>query len=144
MKRLAILAALAGTAVPMIAIAPQALAADMATYHAALSGAQEVDEGDPDASAMAEVTVSGGKLCYSVTALTDLADATAAHIHKGARGENGPPVLPLVKSEDGGFKGCVDAPEWVADAMKDGFSGYYINVHNSEYPAGAIRGQLGQ
>lgn len=143
--------ALAGTAMAAAALAgcatveEAAVKATTTTYRAQLTGAQEPGGGDPDASGSAEVSVAKNfdQICYNVKGLTGLGTITAAHIHRGAPGENGPPVVTLKVANEGGFKGCDAAPEWLQDAMKSNFSGYYVNVHTTEYPNGAIRGQLG-
>lgn len=122
-----------------------AVQATTKTYHAKLTGAQEVGGGDPDGSATAEVSVARNldRICYDINGIQGIGAITAAHIHRGAAGENGPPVVPLTTAPEGGFKGCVDAPDWLQDAMKSNFNGYYVNIHTGEYPNGAIRGQLG-
>lgn len=122
-----------------------AVEATSTTYHANLTGAQEVGGGDPDGAAKAEVSVAQNldKICYDINGIRGLGPITAAHIHHGAAGENGPPVITLATAPEGGFKGCVDAPDWLQDAMKSNFNDYYVNIHTSEYPNGAIRGQLG-
>lgn len=122
-----------------------AVRATTTTYHATLTGDQEIGGGDADGSARADVSVSEnlGKICYNIYNIHGLGPITAAHIHRGATGENGPAVIPLTTAPEGGFKGCVDAPDWLQDAMKSNFNGYYVNIHTSEYPNGAIRGQLG-
>lgn len=115
------------------------------TYNAALTGAEEVGGGDPDGSGKAEVSVAQNldRICYEIRDIRNIGPITAAHIHEGASGQDGPPVITLNKAPEGGFKGCVDAPDWLQEAMKSNFTGYYVNVHTTEYPNGAIRGQLG-
>lgn len=138
----ALLVLLAGCAT----VEEAAVEATAKTYHATLTGAQEPGgAGDPDGAGKAEVSVSGrlDQVCYEVKDLSGLGTITMAHIHRGAPGENGPPVMTLKVANEGGFKGCDTAPEWLQDALKTNFSGYYVNVHTSEYPNGAIRGQLG-
>ncbi len=93
-------------------------------------------------------------LCYVVT-VEKIAPATAAHIHQGKKGTNGPVVANLAAPADGNAADCLTEGEpgkFVVDANgvllatvaqilakpKD----YYVNVHNAEYPGGAIRGQL--
>ncbi|AIT80586.1 CHRD domain-containing protein [Novosphingobium pentaromativorans] len=138
------------TALSILALAAVSSAASAAeaadhTYKATLSGEQETKGGDPDGTGTVTVTVSSGldKLCYDVGGIENLSPITAAHIHKAAAGQDGPPVLTLEAAEDGGFKGCVKGPEWLPDAVASGFAGYYVNVHTGDYPAGAIRAQLG-
>lgn len=134
-------AALAGCAT----VEEAAVQATTTTYNATLIGDQEVGGGDPDGSAKAEVSVAKNldKICYDVHGVQGIGPITAAHIHEGAMGRDGPPVITLTKAPEGGFKGCVDAPEWLQDAMKSNFNDYYVNIHTSDYPNGAIRGQLG-
>lgn len=116
------------------------------TYRATLTGAQEVGGGDPDGTGLAEVTIANkmDQLCYDINQVHGIGTPTAAHIHKGRAGENGPPVITLKPAHEGGFKGCEKAPEWLQDAIPDNLSGYYVNIHTSDYPNGAIRGQLGK
>ncbi len=111
---------------------------------AMLSGANEVPKADPDGSGEAEFTLSADsvEVCYELT-VENIAEATAAHIHHAAVGENGPVVVTLNTPADGSSKGCVE--EVSADVIKDLLQNpadYYVNVHNADYPAGAVRGQL--
>lgn len=138
---LAVSCALAGCAT----VEEAAVQVTSTTYNATLTGAQEVGGGDPDGSGRAEVSVAQSldRICYDVHGIQGIGPITAAHIHQGAAGVNGSPVITLTKAPEGGFKGCVDAPDWLQDAMKSNFTGYYVNIHTTEYPNGAIRGQLG-
>ena len=75
----------------------------------------------------------------------------AAHIHKGKAGENGPVVAALAWPQGGQSADCLDArlrpaqfplgDGVVADILANP-EDYYVNVHNAEFPSGAIRGQL--
>ena len=38
--------------------------------------------------------------------------------------------------------GCVEVDRDLAEAIAADPRGYYVNVHNAEFPGGAIRGQL--
>lgn len=81
------------------------------------------------------------KLCYMLSA-PGVAFPTAAHIHIGGADATGAPVLTL-KTPAGGWTGdCVEVKPELAKALLDNPDGYYVNVHNAEYPAGAVRGQL--
>lgn len=83
-----------------------------------------------------------------------------AHIHRGQRGENGPIVVNLAWPQDGRAADCISEDRILPNGMPafardtDGEllttalqiltnpEDFYINVHNAEYPAGAVRGQL--
>ena len=115
------------------------------TYHATLTGAEEVPgPGDPDGSGRAEVSISDrlDQVCYEIAGVTGIAPATMAHIHRGAKGVAGPVVVTLEPPTDGHSKACTKASESIADEIKATPSGFYVNVHNAEFPNGAIRGQL--
>ncbi len=115
-----------------------------------LSGAEEVDPvtgalgaGDPDGTGFAAVTVNPGKgvLCYELS-VSGIAPAAAAHIHEAPLGVAGPVVVPLEAPSDGSSGGCIDVGRALAKAILKDPADYYVNVHNAEYPAGALRGQL--
>ena len=114
------------------------------TYSASLSGAQEVPgPGDTDGSGTAEVTVVDAvdNVCYEIN-VAGISPATAAHIHRGATGIAGPPVVTLEAPTDGETQGCMQAPEAIADEIEANPAGFYVNVHTADFPNGAVRGQL--
>ena len=127
---------------PKVALSPTAggtaLTAD-------LKGANEVPAADPDGSGNATFHMIRGAalICYSITVADIMLPATAAHIHVGAAGTNGNVVVPL-KAPDASGKsaGCVASSRTLVAAILDTPSGYYANVHTTDFPAGAIRGQL--
>jgi len=109
-----------------------------------LSGAEEVpNAGDPDGSGFAVVVAvpEAGLVCYAVVVF-GIAPATAAHIHEARAGVAGPVVVPLDAPSRGASGGCIANAEEAADIAADP-SDYYVNVHNPEFPGGALRGQLG-
>lgn len=114
------------------------------TYRANLTGAQEVGGGDPDGSGLAEITIEDNfdQVCWSITEVRNIGPVTAAHIHVGARGLDGPPVFPLTKSNEGVWKGCSEGAEWTQDRIEGNPENFYVNLHTADYPNGAIRGQL--
>src|SRR5688572_31517409 len=76
---------------------------------------------------------------------------TAAHIHRGAAGANGPPVVnPMFKAGEitlsggaGTFsKMGVTVTPAVAQEIIGGPAGFYFNVHSSANSGGVARGQL--
>ena len=116
-----------------------AAAAAETTLTAKLAGA------DAKASGTAKVRVDDkNQVCWEL-ASKGLTDVTAAHIHKGAAGANGPPVVPFSGVDaTGASKGCAPASADVAKDLVANPAGYYVNVHTKAAPAGAIRGQLGK
>jgi hypothetical protein len=147
-KTLLIAGALAGTALlgACATLEEAAVEKTSETYKADLTGAQEPGGGDPDGYAKAEISVSDDldQICWDINDVHGIGPVTGAHIHKGAPGVNGPVVLTLKMANEGGIKGCTSSSEWKEDSLKDNFRSYYVNVHTSEYPNGAIRGQLHQ
>lgn len=114
------------------------------TYVANLTGASEVGGGDPDGTGMAEISITDGfgQICWDLNNISGIGPITAAHIHRGAAGTNGPPVFTLRKANEGGWKGCTDGSEWAQDRIENNPGAFYVNVHTAQYPNGAIRGQL--
>jgi hypothetical protein len=109
-----------------------------------LTGAVEVPgPGDPDGSGFATVTVNPGQgeLCYELS-VSDIAPATGAHIHEAPPGEAGPVVVGLQPPANGSSSGCVKVSRALAKDILKNPADYYVNVHNAEFTAGALRGQL--
>ncbi|MEX2555035.1 MAG: CHRD domain-containing protein [Actinomycetota bacterium] len=111
---------------------------------AVMTGPEEVPPGDPDGSGSAAFTFNPGRgrVCFELE-VANIAPAAAAHIHVGPPGVAGPVVVPLTAPTDGSSSGCVhDVDPELIDAIKKNPGGYYVNVHNAEFPPGAVRGQL--
>ena len=109
-----------------------------------LTGEQEVPvPGDPDGIGFATVTVNPGQglVCYELS-VSDIVPAAAAHIHEAPPGEAGPVVVTLEPPTNGSSDGCVEVDRAEAKDILKNPADYYVNVHNAEYPAGALRGQL--
>jgi hypothetical protein len=124
---------------------------DQGTVLAAeLLGETEVPgPGDPDGSGGAAIVISPDQdeLCFAIEVDGITLPAAAAHIHAGAAGEAGPVVVPLgAPGAEGVAEGCIapDSAEQVAvlSEIVANPSHYYVNVHTSDYPDGAVRGQL--
>lgn len=122
----------------VLALAPATLFAQ--SYSAILSGAAEIPgPGDTDGAGLAVVSIDGSTLRYTVWA-QNIGAATSAHIHTGAAGVSGAPLVTL--DHNMLSSGTVTVSADVANQIRSNPSGYYINVHTGEFPNGAIRGQL--
>ena len=114
------------------------------TWDTGLTGAAEVPgPGDSDGSGTARITADAAtnQICYELT--VQAIDApTAAHIHRGAVGVAGPPVVTLDPPTRGSSRGCYNVERELAAAIIANPAGFYVNVHNARYPQGAVRGQL--
>lgn len=115
-------------------------------FVAQLTGAAEVPPADPDGSGKAQVTISPslGQVCFKLEVENVSLPAVGAHIHAGTAGVNGPVVVALDPPDAAGeAKGCrtgLDAT--LLNAIVAAPASYYVNVHNTVYPGGAVRGQL--
>ena len=102
---------------------------------------------EPNANGTAVVRIrkDAGLVCYRLHAANVTLPTTAAHIHRGAAAVNGPVVVPFTApGADGNSSGCVTAsPSSLIDEIIANPAGFYVNVHTTEHPAGAIRAQLG-
>ncbi len=106
---------------------------------ASLSGANETAGGDPDGSGSftVEMDADAGDFCYTLKA-AKVGKFTAAHVHSGAAGSDGPPVVTIDLAEDM----CLAAEPDVLRPIAAAPESYYVNVHSDEFPKGAVRGQL--
>lgn len=114
------------------------------TLNAELSGADTAPEPtDPDGSGTALITLdeTNGEVCWEIT-VEDIEPATAAHIHRGAAGVSGSVVVPLSAPDTGSSEGCEEADSALIEEILATPSEFYVNVHNEDFPQGAIRGQL--
>jgi len=114
---------------------------------AQLAGANEVPgPGDPDGTGTAAVTVdmANSQVCYTLAVQNITLPAMAAHIHRGAAGVAGPVVVPLdlVPDASGNATSCVKADSALLNEIATNPAGFYVNVHTSDFPDGAERGQL--
>jgi hypothetical protein len=116
------------------------------------SGGQEVPVangpkvGDPDGAAAAFVNPHGSTVGYSF-AWVNIAPPTLGHIHEGRFGQNGAVKVPLFATPIpanifaiSGAAQHVD-PALVTQIRRNPL-GFYTNLHTTEFPGGAVRGQL--
>jgi hypothetical protein len=113
--------------------------ASLWTFVVPLDGSQEFPgPGDPDGSGLATLVFDDVALSLSWNiSVADIAlPVAAAHIHLGPFGASGPVKIDF----DGMLSGTTfDSDVALVLANPDD---YYVNVHNAEYRAGAVRGQI--
>lgn len=110
------------------------------SYSVLLTGAAEVPgPGDTDGVGFGVVTIDGTTLRYSIWT-QNIGAPTAAHIHAGVAGVPGDVLVPL--NANTLTNGSTTITTAIANQIKANPSGFYVNVHNGEFPNGAMRGQL--
>lgn len=121
-----------------------------------LTGAEEVPPVTTSATGSFRATPGTGNVCVSYTLAATGTGLTAAHIHTGARGTNGPVVAVLFGPNAAGVSSInrsasVSSADLVgplagktcADLLKEMNAGTaYVNVHSMTNPGGEIRGQV--
>ena len=134
------------TALVCLAAATLAGASAMAApgdimFTAKLTGAAETPPAALNSTGLfqARLNPASGQLCYTLTS-QNLDMLTMAHIHAGAVGVAGPPVVVLLASAPS--ETCMSVDKDVAAKLIANPADYYVNVHTSQFPKGAIRGQL--
>ncbi len=125
---------------------PAAAAAKPVHLHAKLKGKTEVPgPGDSDGRGNAELRLNAkkGKVCYEITTRR-IDGASAAHIHAGKKGVSGDVVVSLFAGNGGSrLEGCAtEVPKATIKDITRKPGRFYVNVHNSDFPNGAVRGQL--
>ncbi|MBK8738830.1 MAG: CHRD domain-containing protein [Betaproteobacteria bacterium] len=107
----------------------------------ALSGGQEVPAVTTAALGTGTFEIPPDKSITGSIATTGIT-ATAAHIHMGAVGTNGPVIVPLTKTGDNTWS--VAANTKLTDSQYASYlsGALYVNVHSTMHPAGEIRAQL--
>ena len=138
----AVIATAAGAGV--LLAGPASAGHEVTILTADLSGKNEVPQ-RTETNGRGTATVFGvdedaNRLCY-VLQVSKIDPATAAHIHVGAAGVNGPVVVNLARPTDGDSAGCVQTDR--AQEILANPANFYVNVHNKQFPGGAVRGQLG-
>ena len=105
-----------------------------------LSGAEEVPPVSTPGSGSGSFRVAeDGTITGSVS--TEGVQGTMAHIHRGAKGQNGPIIVPLDKNGDTYTvpAGRKLTKEQLEDLKKGNL---YVNVHTNANKGGEVRGQL--
>ncbi|AXQ28476.1 CHRD domain-containing protein [Solimonas sp. K1W22B-7] len=126
-------------AILLLALGGAASAADVQIK---LSGDQETPAVTTSASGSGTLSVGDDKSISGSIKTKDLAGATAAHIHKGAAGDKGPPVVHLTKASESEW--TVPAGSKLSDEDYESFKAgkLYVNIHTAANKGGEIRGQI--
>jgi len=111
-----------------------------APAHLTLSGSHEVPPVTTSASATGNFKVNADRSVSGSITTTGIV-ATAAHIHIGAAGSNGPVIIPLTKYEN---TFSVPAGAKLNDEQYAAYKAgkLYVNVHSDANKGGEIRAQL--
>jgi hypothetical protein len=143
-KRFAV-AALAAFVIALLVLPSTGAGRGERRLRATLSGAPVVPPpGDPDGRGTARLALRGTKVCWRLV-VRGIQRPHAAHVHFAPRGMEGPAVVPLFltpRSLARPKRGCVTARRVEVRDIARRPRRYYVNVHNDEYPNGAVRGQL--
>jgi hypothetical protein len=135
------------------------IAAGEQVFKAKLSGGEVVPPVKTVAKgeAMFQLSKDGNELTYKLT-VTNIENVTAAHIHDGKYGKNGPPIVSLFTGpkKDHEFTGTLAEGKITAkdlmgrlkgklfshfiQMIEDGHA--YVNVHSETHRDGEIRGQI--
>jgi hypothetical protein len=124
-----------------------------ATFTIQLSGAEEVCPTAPGTcggpgtgTATIAIDRNARTLCYTITTQNVALPLLAAHIHEAPVGEAGPVVVPLfTEPVNTATVGPTCLTGLNKNLLKDIIrnpENYYVNVHNTPFPNGAVRGQL--
>jgi hypothetical protein len=144
-RRMLAVFALAVAVAVVAALPAAAQTTTRCTALAVLKAGNEVPASGSQATGATLVRINGTSVSFA-TVIGNPARETfiAGHIHVGAAGVNGPIVVPL-------FAGSSDRRlftqfETVSDPDAPGIcanpGGFYVNYHTTDFPGGAIRGQL--
>jgi CHRD domain len=141
-------------AVLALLVTPVANAQERTTFVAELSAENEIpgcpagEESGASGVAVIQIDEATGEITYRVVAFNlpgTIAGSPGAHIHIGAAGEMGPVVQPLDLTglETGLVATGTATNPALAEAILADPANYYVNVHTTTCPSGAVRGQLG-
>jgi CHRD domain len=107
-----------------------------------LTGAAErPGPGDPDGTGTARLTFNGGQreVCWDIR-VNNIGPVQMAHIHFAPSTAAGPIVVNFVPALG---PACTQVDRDLIQRILRNPENYYVNVHNAEFPSGALRGQLG-
>jgi len=115
-------------------------------FNMVMVGPNEVPSGDPDGLATGVLTFDriANTVSWNFT-YANIAAPTAMHIHVGAAGTNGGVLINMGVGTSGGpgtLSGSVATSAVNLNSMVLNPAGFYVNIHNTPFPGGAVRSQL--
>ncbi len=122
----------------LLVISGTALAVDVKVT---LVGAEETPPVTTSASGTGTIVIAADK-SVSGSIKTSGIEGTVAHIHVGAPGKSGPPIITLTKGDGGVWS--VPPGSKLTDEQYASFKAgnLYVNVHSADHKPGEIRAQL--
>lgn len=125
------------------------VSAALITFIVPLDGRQEIfgpttptpgqpNAGDLDGTGSATLRIDSATntISWDIAINNVALPVAAAHIHNAAAGVNGPIVIDF----SGQLRGSTSDPD--VAALLANPNNFYVNVHNAQFPAGAVRGQI--
>lgn len=119
-----------------------------------LNGAEEVSAsgalgaGDTNGLGWAGIDVRGRRAAFALK-WSGIAPPAAAHLHEGVKGVDGAVVVPLFAAAGTLPKSALGVAGYVRNLdaallarIRSNSESFYVNIHNADFPAGAVRGQL--
>jgi hypothetical protein len=106
-----------------------------------LSGSQEVPAVTTSATGSGTIKVLNDRSVFGSVTTSGVA-GTGAHIHMGAKGQNGPVIVPLNNTAENTWSVPPNIRLNDEQYAAFGRGNLYINVHSAANPGGEIRGQI--
>ena len=113
------------------------------TFVGVMNGANEAPgPGDSDGFGLAGCRFEGTSVIFAMQ-VKNIGAPNASHIHRGVAGVAGPVVITLASAfPNNTATGTATASAALIDEIRRNPAGFYVNVHNTAFPGGAIRAQL--
>jgi hypothetical protein len=131
----------------VVSLAPASLADTVDQFTVPFSGDEVVPgPGDPDGGGGVFVTLgrNSGTFCFFADTANISTPLTVVHLHRGLRGAAGQVIRDLHgPSTDPDVSGCFNVGRDLIRDIGKNRNNYYIDIHNQEFPDGALRAQLG-